>query len=106
MIQDFKIRKLPPHGCAKGIKGKRESMEDETFYSSWVFGPWRIFVEFFGVLDGHGGATASKTVALALPRYVAMSMNGLSPAQIKEALLNGFSLMQVCEKELKKKIIH
>jgi serine/threonine protein phosphatase PrpC len=45
-----------------GIKGKRPTMEDETFHIEWGRG-----IHYFGVLDGHGGAFVAAKVKSILP---------------------------------------
>ena len=97
----------PPHqGCAYGIKGKRESMEDATIYAQWICNPLEgshqqyrkpVIVQLYGVFDGHGGKDASVLVSKLLPTFImqALQCSSLSnKASVKTALVDSFEKMQ------------
>ena len=76
--QDYKTGDAAPGASVHGIRGRRPSMEDETFYATWYVGLENPTipvshkkVTVYGVMDGHGGAHASKFAKKWLPWMLA-----------------------------------
>jgi len=75
---NYRTADSPVYSGIKATKGKRDYMEDRSFYATWVVpcrNPtipelWRRY-EAYGVLDGHGGSDAVDYVKLWLPWILA-----------------------------------
>lgn len=100
--RDYKSGDAPPNGCVHGIQGRRPTMEDETFYASWYYGDenpttplGRQKMTAYGVLDGHGGAQASKFVKRWLPWILAHWVNPTGTVtQVKKEITECFLRLQ------------
>lgn len=74
----YRAALAPPGAGLYAIQGRRPTMEDETFYAQWrvptdnpTVPAVSQRVQVFGVLDGHGGADASRFVRRWLPWMLA-----------------------------------
>lgn len=84
--QDYKSGNAPPGSSVHGIQGRRPSMEDETFYATWYVDSSNPTipiahkkVSVYGVMDGHGGAQASKFAKKWLPWTLAHYVDPNAP---------------------------
>lgn len=100
--REYQSGDRPPNGCVYGIQGRRPSMEDETFYATWrvddsnpTIPASEQRVTVYGVLDGHGGATASKFVKRWLPWIMAHFIQPRrAESRIKQDIIECFLRMQ------------
>lgn len=100
--QDYKTGEAPPGASVHGIQGRRPSMEDETFYATWHVGldnptipVSHKKVTIYGVMDGHGGARASKFAKKWLPWMLAHYIDPTtSESMIKRQITETFLRMQ------------
>jgi len=78
----YKTADAPPGAGVHAIQGRREYMEDRTFYASWTVPGGNPTIpaaarryEAFGVLDGHGGSQAVDYAKRWLPWILAQHVS-------------------------------
>ena len=100
--QDYKTAEAPPGASVHGIQGRRSSMEDETFYAAWYVNSSNPTIPIshkkvtvYGVMDGHGGAQASKFAKKWLPWMLAHYIDPTtSENTIKRQITDSFLRLQ------------
>ena len=77
-----------PNGCIHEEQGPRQTMEDDKFIVQLGDHVW-----FYGVLDGHGGALASKEFSDTIPKMVSRNLQGIdltNSNDVKQAVQEAF----------------
>lgn len=86
--------------------GRRPSMEDEMIVARHITAHYRKRIWLFGVLDGHGGAHASKFVATNWPRLLFSLLDSAGSCQARKVRLAIETSIDQCNDMLYRHLMH